>query len=164
MTDVSTIDLSGNLEDWVVSLPTYQQTTILAMLEKTDELDVAIAWLQSSGHEQTAPLGAVRTAAALFYDTLLNELHAFLCIDSSYRLERQSLLKDAHAGKAAIIAAAAEALAPHLGTAAVLIGPPIAITLAIVGRASRAATCEALQKLIEERKASISRPAESDGG
>jgi hypothetical protein len=146
------VDLSGSTSEWVGALPRYQQTTVNAMLASADQEAVTLSWLESAGVEHTAPLGAMRTGARLFYDKLLEELHSFLCTSDSYDSERRQILRQAQAGKATLIAGITAAIAPHVGASAALIGPPVAITLAMVGRASRAATCEALGQFIQERQ------------
>ena len=147
------LDLSGNLESWISALPSYQSRTISIMLAGREPESVALTWLQLSGPEDTVPLGAVRAGARLFLDRLIEELKILLCSDGDdyYENERQNLLKQAKAGRAALIALIAAALAPHVGASAALIGPPIAIVLALVGRAGQSATCEALQGLISSR-------------
>lgn len=157
------VDFSGSINEWLAALPSYQQDTMSGLLQCSNELDAAVAWLESAGPDQTAPLGAIRVGASLFLDKLLTEVHAFLCTSSdSYQTERSQLLQRAQAGKASLIALITAAVAPQLGAAAVLLAPPVAITLAIVGRASRAATCEAVVALIEERKSAADAKAEDE--
>jgi hypothetical protein len=147
------VDFSGSVNDWLAALPSYQKETMSGLLQGSSELEAAVQWLESAGPDQTAPLGAMRVGASLFLDKILSEMHALLCTSNqTYATERSQLLQRAQAGKASLIALMTAALAPHVGAAAVLLAPPVAIALAVVGRASRAATCEAIVALIEERR------------
>lgn len=138
------LDLSGSLSDWVAGLPPYQQETVQGMLNRHDAAEAAQLWLDAAGAAHTAQFGALRIATRIFYDRLLEELQTLLCSTEMYASERADLMRQAQTGKATLIAGITTALAPQLGAAAVVIGPTVALTLALVGRASRSATCEAL--------------------
>lgn len=64
------------------------------------------------------------------------------CDDSRYA-DRHQLLQHLGAGKAFFVGAMAAAMAPHLGAAAALLAPAIALILQTVSRMGTRASCEA---------------------
>lgn len=150
----------GDSQEWLTALPPYQQKLIRSMLVDSEPTDVAIAWLSASGPLYTAPLGAARRAANLFYENLLSEIHSLICTDEGYAVERRNLASRAQAGKAAVIIAVSDAVAPHVGTTPVLLAPAIALTFAVVARAGMDSVCTALAELIEKRKAEAQQPSD----
>jgi hypothetical protein len=148
----------GNSDDWVQALPPYQQRLIDSMLSSREPVDAATAWLSASGPTNNAPLGAVHRAANLFYDNLLVEIQALICTNKGYAAERKSLSSSAGAGKTAFIIAVSDAVAPHVGTTPVLLGPAIALTFAVLARAGKDSVCTTLAELIESRKAESQPP------
>lgn len=156
--------LTGDLDAWVQSLPRYQQQLLDRMLADRDPIEVALAWLTSAGPTDTAPFGGVRTGVNLFFEKLLEQIHLLMCERSpSYEQERGQLLASAKAGRATLITFVATAVAPHVGAAAALIAPAVAIVLAVVGRAGSEAWCETLSAMIAERRALTEAPVTSDG-
>lgn len=152
----------GNSEEWLSALPGYQQQLIDAMLTSSQPEDVAVAWLSASGPLHNAPLGAVRRAANLFYDNVLSEIHSLICTDNGYAVERKDLASRAQAGRAAVIIAVSDAVAPHVGTTPVLLAPAVALTFAVVSHAGKDSVCMALAELIEKRKAEAQQPPDSN--
>lgn len=145
--------LIGNLEEWVAGLPEYQQHLVKDLLATRPPAEAAQAWLNSSGPPRdTAPFGGIRTGANLFYEKLLRQIHLLLCGEAEYAEERQQLIRRARAGQATVVTAVATAVAPHVGATAVLIAPAVALTLAVVGGASREAACETLASMIARRE------------
>lgn len=116
-----------------------------------DPASAALSWLESAGPSDTALLGAVRNGASLFYEKMLEQLRIFLCDETAYQDERKQLLHEARAGRTATIMVIAGAIGHTIGVAAVLIAPPIALTLAVVTAAGTDAACETLGKMIEDR-------------
>lgn len=145
--------LAGSMEDWVHSLPSYQRDHVLNMLATSDPVEAATTWLDNSGPKDTAPYGGLRAGAVKFYSNVLVEVQKLLCGGVGYEEERKQLAHSIGAGKMVIVASISTAIAPHVGAAAVVLGPAIAITLGVLGNAGHASVCEALGELIEERKA-----------
>ncbi len=145
--------LTGELAEWIGVLPAYQRNLINDMLVDRDPTTVAIAWLSSSGPADTAPFGAVRAGATLFYDNLLKQMQLLLCDGSSFEEERTQLLRDARAGRAMLVTGIATVLAPVVGAAAAVLAPAVALVLAVVARAGADAACETLTTMVAEREA-----------
>lgn len=152
--------LSGDMDEWLAALPAYQRQSIAALLRDHDAVDVAMIWLENSGPKDTAPFGGIRTAANNFYDNILKELQKAICGGEEYATERKELADATKSGgKLLLVGALSTAIAPHVGAAAAVIGPAVAITLGIVANAGTATACQALQDLIERR---ASAPAEGN--
>jgi hypothetical protein len=152
--------LAGDVGDWVGVLPDYQQELLNTMLVNSEPTAVAIAWLTGTGPRDTAPFGGIRAAASLFYDRLLEQMRLLLCTGEGFDEERAQLIRDARAGRAAIVTLIATAIAPHVDAAPVVIAPVVALTLAVVSGAGVDAICDTLESMIAERRA---RDETSDG-
>lgn len=142
----------GELADWVGALPEYQATTITQMLTTRGPVEVSMAWLGSTGPANTEPLGAIRTASNAFYDSLLSQMHTLLCSKTQRTSEHAELVRNAKAGRTALITGVATIIAPHLGASPMLIAPAVALTLALMAQAGKDSACAALKQLIEDRK------------
>ena len=156
--------LTGDMDEWLAALPAYQRQSIAALLGDHDAVDVATIWLENSGPKDTAPFGGVRTAANNFYDNILRELQKAICGGDEYAAERKALAEATKGGgKLLLVGALSTAIAPHVGAAAAVIGPAVAITLGIVTNAGTATACQALDDLITRRSASASAEKSADG-
>lgn len=136
--------LSGSMEEWLAALPEYQRQSIVALLSEHDAIDVATIWLENTGPKDTAPFGGVRTAANNFYNNILKELQKAICGDGAeYATERKELAEATKGGgKLLLVGTLSTLIAPHVGAAAAVIGPAVAITLAIVANAGKATACQ----------------------
>jgi hypothetical protein len=139
--------LFSDKDDWIHALPVYQHQSIEALIQagKSPE-DVAQLWLTTSGPSNTFPYGGDRFAS-VFYDRLMEEIEKFVCDDKRYEDERRRLLQNIGVGKAYFIAAMATAIAVHVGAAAALIAPSIALILQVVSRMGINAWCETRKQL-----------------
>jgi hypothetical protein len=157
--------LSGSMDEWLGGLPEYQHQSIAALLGDHDAIDVATIWLENSGPKDTAPFGGVRTAANHFYDNILRELQKALCGGDEYATDRKELAEATKGGgKLLLVGTLSAMIAPHVGAAAAVIGPAVAITLGIIANAGKATACEALEDLISRRSATstVDEAPESD--
>jgi hypothetical protein len=152
---------SGDLKDWVGALPSYQSEVIAQMLVAQDPIDVALAWLGSTGPSNTESFGAIRNAPGVFYSSLLEQIKSLLCSEKENIGERKELFKSAKAGRAALVTAASGFIAPHLGISAIVLAPAVALTLAVVSRAGQESICVTLSQLIADRRSTDS-PTQSD--
>lgn len=145
--------LEGDIEEWIESLPPYQKSTIENMLVSQEPTEVAISWLTSSGPSDTAPFGGIRTGATLFYENLLREIQDLVCGGSKYDQERKNVMTAVSAGKMFIVSSVSIAVAPYVGAAAIVIGPAVAIVLAILSNSGMATACEGIKMMISKREA-----------
>lgn len=149
--------LSGDMDEWLGALPEYQRRSIVALLSDHEPVQVATIWLANSGPRDTAPFGGVRTAANNFYDNILKELQKAICESEEYAAERKELAEVTKGGgKLLLVGALSTAIAPHVGAAAAVIAPAVALTLGIVTNAGKATACDALEDLIEHRSVEVS--------
>jgi hypothetical protein len=142
--------IEGDVNAWVEALPSYQRAHIERMLKSAGPAEVATLWLTSSGPTDTAPFGGVRVSAARFYDNLLLELQKLFCGSQEYEEDRRQLGQAAGMGKLVVVGMISTAIAPHVGAAAAVLGPAIALTLGVVGNAGRTSICEALNELVAD--------------
>jgi hypothetical protein len=149
----------GETQDWISSLPPYQEQLVIQMLAGRDPVAVAVAWLSSTGPVDTAPFGAVRKGVNLFYDSVLTQIHKLLCGTTDYINERQSLLREARAGRTALVTAVSAIIAPHVGVSAALLAPPVALTFSVLSQAGNDAICGTLEQLIEDRRRQAEAPS-----
>lgn len=144
--------VSGGMDEWLAALPEYQRQSIAELLVDHDAINVAMIWLENSGPKDTAPFGGVRTAANNFYDNILRELQEALCGGDEYAAERKELAEATKGGtKLLIVGTLSTLIAPHVGAAAAVIGPAVALTLGIITNAGKATACEGLEDLIARR-------------
>ncbi|GAB3110007.1 hypothetical protein GCM10027055_08740 [Janibacter alkaliphilus] len=156
MTSDDTYDslLSGDMSQWLDALPEYQRQSIAALLEDHDAIDVITVWLENSGPSDTAPFGGTRAGAKLFYKSILVELQKALCGGVEYVAERKALSEaTGGGGKLLVVGLLTTAIAPHVGAAAAVIGPAVALTLGIVANAGKVTACDVLKEMIDERDA-----------
>ena len=148
---LSDLTLVGQVHEWVEVLPGYQRDTLIALLDGRPPTDVIAIWLQNTGPSDTAPFGGVRVAAQNFYVNLLREIKKALCDgDEAYRDDRQKLAAASQdGGKLILVGTVSTVIAPHVGAAAAVIGPAVAITFGILSNAGKATLCEALTDLID---------------
>lgn len=150
--------IKGDLQDWLSVLPGYQQSLLEEMLRTQEPAEAAIAWLTSTGPKDTAPFGGVRVAATLFYENLLAEVQKLLCGGEGYRQEREQLRNAGTWTNMVIVSFVSTSIAPHVGAAAVVIGPVVAIVLALLSKSGKATICDGLSSMIQERTTSKTAP------
>ncbi len=150
--------LFSDADDWLEALPSYQRQSVELLLESGKPSDeVARIWLTTTGPSNTFPFGGERFAS-VFYDKLLEEIERFICDDARYAADRRQLLQHLGAGKAFFVGAMAAAMAPHLGAAAALIAPAIALILQTVSRMGTRAWCSARAQTRDASPASAPPP------
>lgn len=126
---------------WLSQLPHYQQATIRSMLDAGLGYEqAASAWISGSAFESTAPFGA-GFGMKPYFESLLDELHDFLCVGRSYEQERSELLSGFKPGQTGVAASIAAAIAPHLDAAPSYLAPAVALTLCAIGKIGLGAWC-----------------------
>lgn len=151
--------VDGDIHEWTAGLPPYQRTHIEHMLESQSPTEVAISWLTSSGPKDTAPFGGVRVGAGLLYGNLSKEMQKLLCGTTECKQEREALVSSGATGKLLIVGIVSTAVAPHVGAAAAVIGPAVAMVLAVLSSSGKATICEGIALAINEQEATKGPPA-----
>ncbi|WP_152428043.1 hypothetical protein [Dietzia sp. UCD-THP] len=136
--------------DWVDALPGYQRDHLQVLLESRDHVEVAKTWLYNSGPANTAPYGGAKVAASRFYENFLMEFQKLLCVDDQYVAEQEQIRQVSESGKLMVMGAISAIVAPHVGVAATVLIPVIAVTLSMLSNAGRATLCQSLSELIEQ--------------
>jgi hypothetical protein len=153
--------LTGDTNDWTAGLPNYQRALVEQMLESQSPTEAAITWLTSSGPNDTVPFGGVRVGAGLFYANLLREMQKLFCGGAGYREERAALANMGTTTKLVFVGFVSTAVAPHVGAAAAVLGPAVALVLSIVAKAGVTTICDGLALAIAEQESDRPNPAAS---
>lgn len=143
--------LEGTLDDWVDALPIYQRTHVQTMLRQAGPVAVADQWLRLQGPSDTAPYGGARAAGVSFYQNLLRELRSLFCDPDAYTEERKGLAKATGAGQLFVASTVCTAVAPHVGVAAAVIGPAVALTLSVLSNAGKSTICGEIDRIIAQQ-------------
>lgn len=137
------IALSGDLDVWLSGLAPAERSLVDEVVASHDSLeDAARAWLGGTAGVNLAPYGASR-GGSVFFDRFVNEIRELLCTNSEkYANERSELQTLVSNGKQAVAASSITlALASTLGIAAALLGPAIAVMLALIAKMGVRAWC-----------------------
>ena len=129
--------------EWVLSLPEYQRAPIVELIQRGNSFEsVAQHWVTATA-ANTYRLGAVANTGdkTTFLASVKVELRAFLCGDKRYSKERDGLFGEKGPTRPFIVSGMAVAMAPHLGVAAPLLAPVIALILASLGKITLNAWC-----------------------
>ncbi len=115
-------------ENWLQSMPKYQQNMIAAMYTNLGDYEkVAQEWLCVT-NKNTAPFGSSSPRMPQL-EKILDELEAFFRGDPKYQSEIRSLMADQNIVQYGIVSAISQAIASTVGTASVFISPIIGIFL-----------------------------------
>lgn len=132
---------TGNLDNWIESLPKYQQDRLNSLLSTgISPEEAANKWL-SANVENTYPFGAEKKDN-VFIDRILDEIRNFLCGSEEYESVRSKISSNGNIVHAYFVGVLAAAIAPKLGLAAVFLAPVIALLLASIGQVSLNAWCK----------------------
>lgn len=113
-------------ESWIEALPKYQHDTILELYSKTGNYEeVANIWLTAS-IDNTIPFGTKREKS-VFFNAVLDEFELFITGDEKYEKDRIAILSESTVVQNFAVGVISTALAPFLGSNAVLLAPVISI-------------------------------------
>lgn len=131
-----TIDLSGTFDEWLKTVPDYQQRILIEMSESGKHIDdLPALWLSSSVTPDSSAYGSGGFGKSIYYDHFLNHIHDLLCSPKKeFADQRNSLLKDAGLGKAALVAGITHTISPMLVAAPALLAPAVAVLLFVIGQ------------------------------
>lgn len=135
--------LADDPQKWVTDLPAYQRDSITELLDKGIPFDeVAQRWLTASA-SNTFRFGAVTAAGdkSTFLSNVKAEVRAYLCGDKRYAKERAGLFGEKAPARTMVTSSMAVAIAPHIGVAAAVLAPIIALVLASLGAIALNAWC-----------------------
>jgi hypothetical protein len=130
---------------WIDTLPAYQRDSVRQMRAKGVPYEqIAATWIAAST-STTAPFssGNVPPPDLGFIEKLQAEVRAFLCGDKRYDADRKKLLASGGQLQMVVVSAMSAAIAPTVGSVAVVVLPLIALILATLGKFSLNAYCAA---------------------
>lgn len=135
--------LSDDPAMWISELPTYQSEAIAELL-KTGKTynDIALIWLTATA-QNTFVFGASKPIGdrSTFLASVKTEIRGYLCGDSKYKKERDGLFSEKGVTRTYVVSAIAVIIAPHIGMAAPVLAPMVALVLASVGKITINAWC-----------------------
>ena len=130
-------------EEWISSLPDYQQQSLITLLLKLPEEDVAQNWIDSS-FKTTSPFSADNSKKS-YFDYVKIEFTNFICGNPKYDEQRNEIKTqiNVHDGiKTFIVSSISTAIGSQIGASAVVIAPVIVILLSLAGKIGVNAYCE----------------------
>lgn len=128
---------------WVDSLPDFQSAPIKSLLAKGLGFeDVAQSYISATASNTyrfsaTSPVGNKDS----FLQNIKKEFRGFLCGDKKYNKEREGLFGEKAPARTFVISTIAVSIAPHLGVAAPVVAPIVALLLAAIGKIAITAWC-----------------------
>jgi hypothetical protein len=143
MSDVTDDFFTDDSQEWISTLPAFQQKSINALIAQGISLeDIAIQWVSASA-ATTAPFsaGAPAPSGKDFLEKLKLEIRAFICGDKKYEKDREEISKAKQSLQLAFVTSVSAAVAPHIGANATVILPIAALVLANIGKISKNAWC-----------------------
>jgi hypothetical protein len=138
-----------SLENWLSQLKTYQKNSITELLKSNDELKTAEIWVTSTGPKNIVTFGG-EPKQKPFWNNLKMEFDQFLCNDSVYIKEKNSLKEESPISQALIVSTISGALGAKLGLAATLLAPAIVLLLYCASKITLKAYCNTYYKTVKE--------------
>lgn len=130
-------------DEWLSSLPDYQQQSLIPLLLKLPEEEVAKSWVDSS-FKTTSPFSADNSKKG-YFDYVKVEFTNFICGNPKYDEQRNEIKSqiDIQDGiKTFIVSSISTAIGSQIGASAVIIAPVIVILLSLAGKIGVNAYCE----------------------
>lgn len=141
--------LADDPAQWVTELPAYQSESIAELLNagKTYD-DIALLWLTATA-QNTFGFGASQPVGnrSTFLASVKAEIRVYLCGDAKYKKERDGLFGEKGMTRTYVVGAMAVTIAPHIGMAAPVLAPIVALVLASIGKIAVNAWCSMDEKV-----------------
>lgn len=113
-------------EEWLTTLPKYQQIRIKDLVDSTNSYEEAAKQWLNAMPENTFPLGAEQ-ARNLFIEKVRDEIEKFLSGDEKYADEHKQLVSSSEVLQKTLVSSVSAAIAPVIGTAAAYIMPVVVL-------------------------------------
>lgn len=138
-------------EEWLKTLPKYQEIRIKQLVDSTNSYEEAAKQWLNAMPENTFPFGAEQ-ARNLFIEKVRDEMEKFLSGDEKYADEHKQLLASSEVLQKTLVSSVSAAIAPVIGTAAAYIMPVVVLVfmtmtkiadrpIVIAGQSSNAVLC-----------------------
>ncbi|MDY0406599.1 serine protease [Virgibacillus sp. 179-BFC.A HS] len=138
---VSVVDIKD--EEWLISLPKYQQDTIKDLLSIKEPEDAAIAWLTATT-QNTSPFSAKNEDSSSYFDSIKAELYKLLCGNPEYDEERKELsgIIKSQDNRTLIVSSISGIIGSKVGLAGTFIAPVTVLLFMTISKVSINAWCE----------------------
>jgi len=113
-------------EEWLTTLPKYQQIRIKQLVDSTNSYEEAAKHWLNAMPENTFPFGAEQ-ARNLFIEKVRDEIEKFLSGDEKYADEHKQLVSSSEVLQKTLVSSVSAAIAPVIGTAAAYIMPVVVL-------------------------------------
>jgi antitoxin YefM len=113
-------------EEWLTTLPKYQQIRIKQLVDSTNSYEEAAKQWLNAMPENTFPLGAEQ-GRNLFIEKVRDEIEKFLSGDGKYADEHKQLVSSSEVLQKTLVSSVSAAIAPVIGTAAAYIMPVVVL-------------------------------------
>lgn len=136
-------EIDNKDEEWLLSLPKYQQDTIKSLLSDKEPEDAAIAWLTATT-QNTSPFSAKKEDTNSYFDAIKKELYKLICGNPEYDEEREELSKiiKSKDNNTVMVASISGIIGAKVGLAATFIAPVTVLLLMTISKLSINAWCE----------------------
>lgn len=143
MTELSHLLEATEPSAWIEALPEFQKASIVRLKSQGNSYETIASIWATAVIPTTAPFSANATDGDTGYlSKLKDEFRAFLCGSKKYDKDRKEIAAGQKTVHAFVVSTMSVAIAPHVGSAAPVIAPIIAIMLATLGKISLNAWCE----------------------
>jgi antitoxin YefM len=115
-------------EEWLETLPRYQQKRIKQLVDSSNSYEEAAKQWLNAMPENTFPFGAEQ-ARNIFIEKVRDEIEKFLRGDEKYADEHKQLLSSSEVLQKTLVSSVSVAIAPVIGIAAAYIMPVIVLVL-----------------------------------
>ncbi len=128
------------LDELIQCLKPYQSSAMLDLIARHGNEEAARIWLGSNGPTDTQRFGGSGQSAP-FWDKFQGEFRLFVCGGEKYEKERAQLVSKGKVAAGFTVGIISSAISIHLGIAATLLSPVVAVMLYIVGKLGINAWC-----------------------
>ncbi len=116
-------------EEWLATLPRYQQNRIKQLVDATNSYEEAAKQWLNAMPENTFPLGSEQAKNVFIIEKVRDEIKKFLSGNEKYADEEQQLVSASEILQKTFVSSVSAAIAPAIGIAAAYLMPLIVLEL-----------------------------------
>lgn len=143
MTDLIDLIETTEPDQWISTLQNFQKDSIKQLSAQGNTYDaIAELWITAT-IPATAPFSAEGgpNVNSTYFEKLKEEFRAFICGHKKYEKEREEISTGQKSVHTYVVSTMSVAIAPHVGSVAVVIVPVLVLMLASLGKISINAWC-----------------------
>ena len=114
-------------EEWLTTLPRYQQKRIKELVDSTNSYEEAAKQWLNAMPENTFPFGGAEQPRNISIEEVRDEIEKFLSVDEKYADEHKQLVSSSEVLQKTLVSSVSAAIAPVIGTAAAYIMPVVVL-------------------------------------